>query len=192
MRPNFIPEPQIVNFAENFTLFSKNCQAFKQILEILVWNWWIWAYFHANFRKFWKCDLCLYQFLHGIRGSSLYKEADFEFETHFSGTSPDRPLYRDATFRFFETKSDFFGSQEFCNMYWFLACLWSFVWNIMVYIFRFFKQIEWHLCTKNPLPQWQPFWICHNMWHIWKNVAYALLNSVESLTFSHFVHNGCV
>ena len=31
-------------------------------------DWWNWAYFCANFRKFWKYDPCLYQFLHWIRG----------------------------------------------------------------------------------------------------------------------------
>ena len=31
-------------------------------------DWWNWTYFCANFRKFWKYDPCLYQFLHWIRG----------------------------------------------------------------------------------------------------------------------------
>ena len=31
-------------------------------------DWWNWAYFCANFIKFWKYDPCLYQFLHWITG----------------------------------------------------------------------------------------------------------------------------
>ena len=61
MRSIFIPEPQIL---------SKFCWKFHiifQIWEILVWNWWNWPYFHTNFRKFWKYDPCLYQFLNEIR-----------------------------------------------------------------------------------------------------------------------------
>ena len=39
-------------------------------MQILVSDWWNWTYFHANFRKFWKYDPCLYmyQFLLWIRG----------------------------------------------------------------------------------------------------------------------------
>ena len=36
-------------------------------MKILVSDWWNWSYFHANFRKFWKYDPCLHQFLHWIR-----------------------------------------------------------------------------------------------------------------------------
>ena len=36
--------------------------------EILVSDWWNWAHFRTNFRKFWKYDPYLYQFLHWIRG----------------------------------------------------------------------------------------------------------------------------
>ena len=35
-------------------------------------DWWNWAYFHISFRIFWKYDPRLYQFLHWIKGSSLY------------------------------------------------------------------------------------------------------------------------
>ena len=34
----------------------------------MVSDWWNWAHFRANFRKFWKFDPCLYQLLHWIRG----------------------------------------------------------------------------------------------------------------------------
>ena len=79
-RPIFIP-----NFAENEIHFYtraqilskiylkchnifQNCEAFKQISEILVSDWWNWAYVRANLRKFWRYDSCLNQFLHWIRG----------------------------------------------------------------------------------------------------------------------------
>ena len=64
----------------------------------------------SKFRKFWyqideigpifmsileifenMTPACLYQFFALNKGSSLYQEADFA--THFSSTSPDRPLY---------------------------------------------------------------------------------------------------
>ena len=35
---------------------------------MLISDWWNWAYFRATFRKFWKYDPCLYQFLLWIRG----------------------------------------------------------------------------------------------------------------------------
>ena len=37
-------------------------------MEILASDWRNWACFCTNFRKFWKYDPCLYQFLHWIRG----------------------------------------------------------------------------------------------------------------------------
>ena len=71
-RPIFIPnfaekwDPfynGATNFNQNLLKMSHYFPIFKQILEILNW-----AYFHANLRKFWKYDPCLYQFLHWIRG----------------------------------------------------------------------------------------------------------------------------
>ena len=80
-RPIFIP-----NFAEkwdpflyqshkfyakitkNFTLFSKIVKLSSKFRKFWYQIWWNWAYFCANFRKFWKYDPCLYQFLHWIRG----------------------------------------------------------------------------------------------------------------------------
>ena len=75
-RPIFIPnftkkwDPflyQSHKFKQNlpkFHIIFQNHKAFKQILEILVSDWWNWAYFRDNFRQFWKYDPCLYQFLH--------------------------------------------------------------------------------------------------------------------------------
>ena len=41
--------------------------SFQAILFFLKF-WWNWAYFHANFRKFWNYDPYLYQFWHWIKG----------------------------------------------------------------------------------------------------------------------------
>ena len=67
MRPTFIPKPQILSkIYYKCHIIFQNCSAFKQILEILVSDWWNCVYFCVNLRKFWKYDPFLYQFLHWI------------------------------------------------------------------------------------------------------------------------------
>ena len=56
-------------------------------MEILVWNW---GLFLCQFENFENMTHVYTSFAQN-KGLSLYQEADFE--THFSGTSPDRPLY---------------------------------------------------------------------------------------------------
>ena len=53
--------PQISHYFPKLVSFQAN-------LGNLVSDWWNWAYLRDNFRKFWKYDPCLYQFLHWIRG----------------------------------------------------------------------------------------------------------------------------
>ena len=68
--PIFIQKPHILSKFKNFTSDSKIVKlSWKQISELKFLSaWWNWAYFCASFRKFWKYDPCLYQFLHWIRG----------------------------------------------------------------------------------------------------------------------------
>ena len=75
-RPIFIPNfaeklARATNFKQNLlkmSHFFPKLLSFQANIGNLVLDWWNWAYFGANLRKFWKYDPCLYQFLHWIRG----------------------------------------------------------------------------------------------------------------------------
>ena len=102
-RPIFIP-----NFAKKWDLFYTRATNLKQNLLKMSHYFAKLLSFQANFGnvgiRLMKLGLFLRQFKKILKiwpmfipvfvlnkGSSLYQEADFE--THFSGTSPDRPLY---------------------------------------------------------------------------------------------------
>ena len=102
-RPIFIP-----NFAEKWDPFYTEATNFKQNLPKISHYFPKLLSFQANLgnfgirlmklglfsRQFWKILKIWPMFIPVFalnKESSLYQEADFE--THFSGTSPDRPLY---------------------------------------------------------------------------------------------------